>query len=497
MKFLGNCLVVAAALAALAYQAPAQIPRTMSYQGILTDNGGVPVRDSTYQLYIGFYATETGGSAVASRGPIPATTTRGLFNIIIGNGGTGNVPLNDFNTNQQFWLSVRVGSPGATELLPRPKLTGTFYAFRADTANVALNASGGLILPFNGSVASSTQAFKITNTGTDSTSYGVVGQTASGNALVGGVYGIATTGAANGVMGESRSSSDGAAGVSGFATATTGQTFGTAGDTYSSTDVSSGVLGRAWAQSGRVYGVLGITYSTSQFATGVRGSAPAASGETRGVWGSTGSASQFATGVSGYASATTGDTRGVVGETVSNSPNAFGTMGIATAPAVALFALGNSFATGTKSAVVPLDVTNPKDPEGTRNASEWRAMYTVEAAEVWFEDMGFATLQNGKAVVNIDEIFGKTANLNRPYHVFITPYGNCGSLSVTARTAGSFTVEDQGGKSSVEFSYRIVAKRLGYEDTRMERRPDPLTGYRPSDPQARKQREALPHAKTK
>ena len=55
------------------------------------------------------------------------------------------------------------------------------------------------------------------------------------------------------------------------------------------------------------------------------------------------------------------------------------------------------------------------------------------------------------------------------YHVFLTPLGDCNGLYVTDKTATGFVVREFGGGiSNVGFDYRIVAKRVGYEDQRME-----------------------------
>ncbi|MBK9097424.1 MAG: hypothetical protein IPM14_04715 [bacterium] len=437
----------------------AQTPRTMSYQGVLTDTSGNPVPNGTYQLFINFYNVASGGSSLATRGPIPALTSNGLFNIIIGNGEAGNAPLNDFNINQQIWMGVKIGSNSSNELLPRAQLTGTFYSFHSDTATYALNSGGDLTLPYIGSTNSTSPGLSINNSGLSSSSHGLMGTTLSSDGLAAGVYGKVVNGNSNGVFGESNSSSDGAAGVWGYATSSIGETYGVVGQIQSNGQFSAGVRGITTSSSGFNFGVEGVNFSNSQYATGV----------------------------TGYESGTTGETRGVVGEVVSQNQNAFGVMGIATAPAIALFALGNFVGTGTKSAVVPLDVSNPKDVQSTISASEWRLVYNVEGTEVWFQEMGFGNLQNGKAVITIDPLFQKIANLNVPYHVIITPYGSCNTLSVISRTSNSFTVEEQqGGNSTIEFSYCIYAKRLGYENERLELRSDPYLGYRESDQDQRK-----------
>jgi len=119
-------------------------------------------------------------------------------------------------------------------------------------------------------------------------------------------------------------------------------------------------------------------------------------------------------------------------------------------------ALGDTSAIGTKSAVVPLQ-------DGTMVK-----LYSVEAPEVWFEDYGSGRLSEGLARVSLDARFAQTVNVSIGYHVFLTPKGDCKGLFVTHETAGSFDVKELGGGgSSVEFDYRIVAHRKGYEKTRL------------------------------
>jgi hypothetical protein len=118
--------------------------------------------------------------------------------------------------------------------------------------------------------------------------------------------------------------------------------------------------------------------------------------------------------------------------------------------------LGDTVARGTKSAVVPmLDGTMAK-------------MFSVESPEVWFEDYGSGQLNGGMITVSLEEKFAQTVNLSKGYHVFLTPKGDCKGLYVTNETETGFEVrETGGGGSSVEFDYRIVAHRKGYEDQRL------------------------------
>lgn len=114
---------------------------------------------------------------------------------------------------------------------------------------------------------------------------------------------------------------------------------------------------------------------------------------------------------------------------------------------------GNYTATGTKSSIAATD-------DGDR------LLYAEEATEVWFADYGFGQLQNGTAVVPIDGVFAQTVNLDEPYHVFIQVYGNA-EVYVSNRTASQFEVRLRDGVPDVEFSYRLVAKRAGYEEQRL------------------------------
>jgi len=99
-----------------------------------------------------------------------------------------------------------------------------------------------------------------------------------------------------------------------------------------------------------------------------------------------------------------------------------------------------------------------------------RKLYTEESTEVWFTDYGFGSIDGGSVTVDIDPTFAETVRLDEPYHVFVQPYGDA-VLYVSSRKSGSFEVHVREGQPGLEFSYRIVAKRKGYENARMEREP--------------------------
>jgi len=95
--------------------------------------------------------------------------------------------------------------------------------------------------------------------------------------------------------------------------------------------------------------------------------------------------------------------------------------------------------------------------------------YAMQAAENWYEDACSGELQGGSARIDLDPEFGETVNTGVEYHVFLTPNGDCKGLYVANKTADGFEVRELGGgKSNIAFDYRIMAKRKGYEQVRLE-----------------------------
>ncbi len=126
-------------------------------------------------------------------------------------------------------------------------------------------------------------------------------------------------------------------------------------------------------------------------------------------------------------------------------------------------------------------------------ASDSRPLSAIVSPGVWSEDLGTGALVKGQVIVKIDPLFAKTVNLEEEYHVFLTPLSPAPVLLfVTAKTPTGFTVQGatlDGQPAACSFDYRIVAKRLGYENLRMEpapvepsppKKPEPPDGGRPA-----------------
>ena len=97
------------------------------------------------------------------------------------------------------------------------------------------------------------------------------------------------------------------------------------------------------------------------------------------------------------------------------------------------------------------------------------SLYAMQSPENWFEDFGSGVLRNGTMTVPLDPTFASTVNTAIDYHVFLTPHGECEGLYVTNLTPSGFEVRElHHGSSNVAFDYRIVAKRAGSENQRLE-----------------------------
>lgn len=130
-----TALVCSAMILSLAAQG--QIPRTISYQGILTDAVGAPVPDGNYTLNFSIYDVPTGGMRSWYEQQV-VSTSKGVFNAQLG-------VINPLRLlfDRPLWFGVAINS--GPELSPRTPLTTASYAFRAqraDTANDARTING-------------------------------------------------------------------------------------------------------------------------------------------------------------------------------------------------------------------------------------------------------------------------------------------------------------------------------------------------------------------
>ena len=338
----------------------------------------------------------------------------------------------------------------------------------ANTANAIVKRDANGIFSTNGinaGVVSTGELFSVTqapggtlvlaqNTATAGTnSYGVYGETDSGDSGSVAVVGVAT-------------SLNGGNGV-----------YGSASSAY-----SQGVLGVNWNNSAtRGLGSVGVEgVGAGPHGTGIYGVGTAQSATSgsvnlfyagAGVWGDTSSphtagttewAAVVGTADDNYAGYFENNSASGYAAVAAVADNAFELPFVASNSANGQYcyvdAYGDLNCTGSKNAVVPID-------GGQRRVS----LSAIESPKNWFEDFGSAQLSAGVAVVALEAEFAQTVNTGLEYHVFLTANGDCKGLYVSQKTATSFEVRELGGgASSVSFDYRIVALRKNFENIRMQ-----------------------------
>ncbi|MEP7235449.1 MAG: hypothetical protein ABI778_09155, partial [Ignavibacteriota bacterium] len=139
-------LLSAVIMMVLASASYAQIPRQISYQGLLVAPNGTPISNGQHVIRIAIYDTPTATVDLFNETDA-TTTTNGLFNIIIG--GTSPIPPGlDFG--KPYWLGVSVD--GGAEMNPRTPLTSVPYALHAevaDRANFISSDAKGVVTSIN------------------------------------------------------------------------------------------------------------------------------------------------------------------------------------------------------------------------------------------------------------------------------------------------------------------------------------------------------------
>jgi len=112
--------------------ATAQIPQTISWQGILQDSEG-ELLDGNYDLTVKIYDVATGGTALWSETHNGLSITDGLVNLMLGS-------INDLNVSfdSQYWLEITIGEGTP---LSRTMLTSVPYAMYAKNAPTTLEGT--------------------------------------------------------------------------------------------------------------------------------------------------------------------------------------------------------------------------------------------------------------------------------------------------------------------------------------------------------------------
>lgn len=358
------------------------------------------------------------------------------------------------------WTYLTGSAVGVLGSVARATDYGVFGYNSATTGGTGVQGQG-----FTGVVGYSAYArgvFGQTAVTTSGTGQAVLGYASATAANVHGVYGVAGTG--------TWSVPSAPAGVAGYVNATNGiGVWGGNGDTTG----GYGVYGSGY------YGV----YGASSYYAGVYGN----------------SSYTYGYGVYGYSSGTAG--AGVYGrETANGYPNTYGVAGHHSGGGVGVGAWsfsGNIFEGYSgdypNTATRRLHLTNAGElyvdvgyyTPSAMGGDEDNVLAAMLVPENLAEDFGTASLVNGQATVQIASDFAAVVNLTTDYHVFLTPRGDCRGLYVAATGPTHFEVRELGGgKSNILFDYRIVAKRQGLENLRMQPVPEvaPSGKVAPAEP---------------
>jgi hypothetical protein len=369
---------------------------------------------------------------------------------------------------------------------------GSGAEFVGDTCGVVATGKGdhGVLGITKGSAKAGVYGYDGSPSG-----FGVAGKTGNGEGagVVGentgegpGVLGATSLG--NGVQG--RTVGDGKAGVWGTNDARFLPAFGVFGETRSALGAgvcgrgldSSGVLGL----SGTFHGIVGSANRTNRCGViGINAGGIGVGGKSMTGYGVVGESSSkdgvfgISTGPGFFAGVVGVSTRGigVSAQALDPKSNAVGLY--ARAPQVAAIFDGDVLVKGNLSVASDYNFTvvTPGNKNGVVAFADGthRLVCAIESPEAWFEDFGEKSLVKGKARVRFDPAFAQTVDTKR-YHVFLTPYGETAGLYVAQRTRGGFDVaERKPGKSSIRFSWRVVAKPKFIKNKRFAKTTTPQT----------------------
>jgi len=139
MKRYAISIVVMLTIACLASQVTAVVPHRITYQGRLTEAGGMPI-DTIVDMTFRIYETDVSTTLLWSQTHGSVLVQDGLFSAILSSFGD---MAGTFDGSER-WLSVQVGD--GAESHPRVRIESSAYAYRAevaDTAAFALAVAGG------------------------------------------------------------------------------------------------------------------------------------------------------------------------------------------------------------------------------------------------------------------------------------------------------------------------------------------------------------------
>ena len=108
----------------------AQIPREISYQGVLTDSSGIPKPDGSYAFVFALYSDSAGVNSLWSSG-ITLSVKSGLFSTVLSFPPT-------VTFDRKYWLGIVANGVTLSPRIPLSSAAYSISSIRSDTAGYSL-----------------------------------------------------------------------------------------------------------------------------------------------------------------------------------------------------------------------------------------------------------------------------------------------------------------------------------------------------------------------
>ena len=121
-----------------------QIPKTLSYQGLLSNGDGSALNDGDYSIKFSLYAQESGGTALWEELQT-VSVSNGIFSAVLGNSTSLDLPF-----DEPYWLGIMVEND--TEMSPRTALTSSAYSLSDSGGTTNWNKTGNILSYSEGNI---------------------------------------------------------------------------------------------------------------------------------------------------------------------------------------------------------------------------------------------------------------------------------------------------------------------------------------------------------